>query len=311
MRFWVGVTDNRWYAHLKSIHADEVNFWQPSAKAPFSKAARGMPFLFKLKHPHNHIAGGGFFVTYTELPLALAWEVFGEKNGRSSYQDFHHVLQSLRGRSSPSDAVGCTVLANTVFFDESQWLPNPPSWSGNIVRGKFYDTGDFDGMKIWDHVRPLLSADQYQQPAARDQVAAAQESVAAYGANTVIQPRLGQGAFRVLVTDAYKRRCAITGENTLVALEAAHIVPFAKEQSHLVNNGLLLRADYHRLFDVGLIGVTQDLNVKVSPRIREAWSNGKVYYRLDGQPLAVLPDTADAKPDRDRLKWHYENVFHG
>jgi hypothetical protein len=35
-----------------------------------------------------------------------------------------------------------------------------------------------------------------------------------------IRPRLGQGAFRVEVTDAYTRRCAITGEKTLSTLEA-------------------------------------------------------------------------------------------
>jgi HNH endonuclease len=63
-----------------------------------------------------------------------------------------------------------------------------------------------------------------------------------------VKPRLGQSSFRVLVTDAYKRRCAITGENTLVALEAAHIVPYSKDGSHEIRNGLLLRADFHRLF---------------------------------------------------------------
>jgi putative restriction endonuclease len=40
-----------------------------------------------------------------------------------------------------------------------------------------------------------------------------------------VQPRLGQGAFRLLVTDAYQRRCAVTGERTLPVLDAAHIRP--------------------------------------------------------------------------------------
>jgi hypothetical protein len=45
----------------------------------------------------------------------------------------------------------------------------------------------------------------------------------AFGKPVLIAPRLGQGAFRLQVTDAYGRRCAVTGERTLPALEAAHI----------------------------------------------------------------------------------------
>lgn len=81
MKFWVGVTDNTWFNYLAGKGLDEVNFWQPSATPPFKGALTGMPFLFKLKRPNNHIAGGGYFVTYSTLPVSLAWEIFGEKNG--------------------------------------------------------------------------------------------------------------------------------------------------------------------------------------------------------------------------------------
>lgn len=81
MRFWVGTTDNRWFDFLATNHFDEVNFWQPSVIPPFKQAPMGMPFLSKLKRPHNHIAGGGFFVQHSAIPLSLAWEIFGPKNG--------------------------------------------------------------------------------------------------------------------------------------------------------------------------------------------------------------------------------------
>jgi hypothetical protein len=42
----------------------EVNFWQPSARAPFTRLPAGTPFLFKLKRTNHHIAGGGFFVRF-------------------------------------------------------------------------------------------------------------------------------------------------------------------------------------------------------------------------------------------------------
>jgi putative restriction endonuclease len=94
-----------------------------------------------------------------------------------------------------------------------------------------------------------------------------------------------------------------------MALEAAHIVPYSGEGSHEVNNGLLLRADFHRLFDVGLVSVTPDLKVKISPRIREEWFNGKAYYRLDDTPLSVVPLQPSLRPDPDRLEWHFRNRF--
>ena len=71
---------------------------------------------------------------------------------------------------------------------------------------------------------------------------------ARYGEPTLVRPRLGQGAFRVLVTDNYHRMCAVTRERTLPALEAAHIRPFAEGGEHEASNGVLLRRDLHSLF---------------------------------------------------------------
>jgi putative restriction endonuclease len=79
------------------------------------------------------------------------------------------------------------------------------------------------------------------------------EAQARFGEPQLIQPRLGQGAFRVLVTDVYNRRCAVTHERTLPALEAAHIRPYGDGGEHEARNGLLLRRDIHSLFDAGYV----------------------------------------------------------
>lgn len=310
MNFWVGVTDNNWFKFLADIHADEVNFWQPSATPPFRNAPIGMPFLFKLKKPFNHIAGGGFFVTYSRLPVMLAWEIFREKNGAASLDDLEELLSRVSPGRTWGEQIGCTVLANTMFFDQRDWIVNPPGWSGSIVRGKMYDSTSSDGRSIWTQMRDrllesVLGIDELSTRMP-DRV---REDPEIYSEGILVKPRLGQSAFRVVITDAYKRRCAITGEKTLVALEAAHVVPYAKEGNHEIRNGLLLRADFHRLFDAGLVSVTPDLDIRVSSRIRENWLNGEVYYRLDGQPLSVTPDRKEFQPDADRLKWHYDNVF--
>jgi len=131
-----------------------------------------------------------------------------------------------------------------------------------------------------------------------------------YGEPTLIRPRLGQGAFRLLVTDLYSRRCAVTGERTLPALEAAHIRPYAEGGDHVASNGILMRRDVHSLFDAGYVTITQDHRFEVSRRIRDEFENGRQYYALHGANIA-LPIRRDLRPDAAALEWHNEHRFLG
>jgi putative restriction endonuclease len=125
---------------------------------------------------------------------------------------------------------------------------------------------------------------------------------------TLITPRLGQGAFRVAVTDAYERRCSVTGERTLPVLEAAHIRPYMEGGTHEVSNGLLLRTDLHRLFDRGYVAVGPDGRFEVSRRIKEEFENGQHYYALQGTHVR-MPERPTLRAEPSALKWHRENVF--
>lgn len=310
-RFWVGTTDNDWFDFLsRRPHIDEVNFWQPSGKPLFAHLPMGSPFLFKLKKPHNCIAGGAWYVRNSALPLSLAWETFGEKNGTASRSEFETRLRRLhRHEGERNPTILCNVLVEPFFWKPEHWIHTPVGWAKNIVRGKSYDTATEDGRTLWREVEDRL---QGRLPApAKELPLLVAEGGARYGTPGLRTPRLGQGAFRVVVTEAYRRTCAITGENTLPVLEAAHIKPYAEEGPHDVANGLLLRSDFHKLFDAGLITVTPKLDVEVSPRIHEAWFNGKVYYRLHGKRLANLPEHAAHRPSPDFLRWHNEHVYAG
>ena len=133
----------------------------------------------------------------------------------------------------------------------------------------------------------------------------------AYGNSILTKVRLGQGAFRVLVTDAYSRRCSITGEKTLPVLEAAHIKPYAESGPHFISNGLLLRSDMHKLFDGGYLTITNDLKIEVSPRIKEEFQNGKEYYQYHGKDLLFLPNRDLDKPNDKFIDWHNTNIYKG
>ena len=128
------------------------------------------------------------------------------------------------------------------------------------------------------------------------------------------EPTLVHGDYRLLMPAderiyAYQRRCAVTGEKTLPVLEAAHIKPYAAQGPHRVSNGLLLRSDLHKLFDLGYVTVTPELRLEVSGRLKEEWSNGREYYAHHGQPLNFLPVDSANLPGRDFLAWHNENRF--
>jgi putative restriction endonuclease len=123
-----------------------------------------------------------------------------------------------------------------------------------------------------------------------------------------VRPRVGQGVFRLAVTDAYGRACAVTNEHSLPALEAAHIRPYGEGGEHDIRNGLLLRSDLHRLFDRGYVTVTPEHRLEVSRRLKDDFSNGKSYYPLQGQAIA-LPTQSTVWPDPELLRWHNDSVF--
>lgn len=126
----------------------------------------------------------------------------------------------------------------------------------------------------------------------------------------MVTPRLGQGTFRVAVLDAYSRGCCVTLEHSLPALEASHIRPVVLDGLHQVANGLLLRADLHRLFDTGYITITPDLRLEVGTRLGAEFHNGRSYYPLHGTVLTV-PKAGEDWPSSEYLSWHNENVFVG
>jgi putative restriction endonuclease len=126
----------------------------------------------------------------------------------------------------------------------------------------------------------------------------------------MIRPRLGQGSFRVIVTDAYERKCAITGERVLPVLEAAHVRPYASGGAHAVDNGLLLRSDIHTLFDRGYVTITPEHRIEVSSRIRDEFHNGREYYALHGRELRA-PLQSDQSLSEENIQWHNDRIYLG
>lgn len=332
MRLFIANTDADWYRHLSRLAAapgglDEANFWKPSGRANFKALSFGEPLAFKLKKAHGHaVVGFGLFAAFRRLSVREAWDAFGESNGAPTLADVvtrvGKYVKTPPGEPLPrTHRIGCILLAAPVFFPQEMWVPGPADWSDNTVTGKTYDSTAGEGRRIWqacleraatlgqalDLGLPLRDpTGTVRQPGAHTPLFPTDPDER-YGTPQTIRPRLGQGTFRYALEQAYGR-CAVTGEHSLPALDAAHIVPYGEGGDHALENGLLLRADVHRLFDSGYVTVTPDYEFRVSHRLRDDYHNGKVYYQHDGQTIWT-PGAPYPKPDPERLDLHSTTRF--
>lgn len=293
----------------------EVNFWFPREQRRRPILPVSSPVFFRLHKGVNAIAGYGFYSSVSLLPITSAWECFGPGNGEPDPVSFLQKLSAFRridlihDRTSVRLPLCCMVLREAVYWPRERWIPwnESEGWSRNIVQGKIetderrasrllaeiqYDHRDVPDELRTDPFRPL-EADERQFVLARS------------------QRREGQGAFRTRLLDAYAGRCAITGEHTEIVLDAAHIQPYLGPRSNHVQNGLLLTKEFHALFDQGYVTVTPEHEVRVSPRLKSEWKNGRRYYPHHGQRLLVLPGATENRPSAEVLAWHGEHVFKG
>lgn len=114
-----------------------------------------------------------------------------------------------------------------------------------------------------------------------------------------VHRRQGAPRFRRALLSAYDGHCAMTRYDAPPALEAAHIVPYRGPQTNHVANGLLLRADMHDLFDLGLLAVDSG---SMTLLMADALA-GTQYEQYAGQPL-WLPREAELRPNEEALDKH-------
>ncbi|TFZ44743.1 HNH endonuclease [Stenotrophomonas maltophilia] len=113
-----------------------------------------------------------------------------------------------------------------------------------------------------------------------------------------VAQRRGQPLFRAKLLDAYGARCAITGCSAVEVLEAAHVLPHKGDHTNRLDNGLLLRADLHTLFDCGLLWVSPENTVAVAPSLLATDYAAFQRKHLD------LPASAPHRPNPAHLAEH-------
>ena len=313
---YIALTDPDWYSYLSARpQVDEVNFWQPHGGRAFRALEPGELFFFKLRAPQKAIAGFGFFERYESLPAWLAWDCFGEMNGAPDFDSLIERIVRLRGEDgreirAGDFQIGCIMISAPVFFSQDEWVLPPGNWAKTgIQQGKTYTLSAGEGRRILDECldRAQTGARYWNVDLPVEVVA---EGAARYGSPVLVRPRLGQGLFSLTVREAYSGACAVTHEHSGPVLEAAHIMPYGRGGQHRVDNGLLLRRDLHRLYDLGYVTVTADHVFRVGDSLRDEFKNGRSYYSLNGSEISVPVDER-WQPNKELLDWHGQEIFKG
>lgn len=113
--------------------------------------------------------------------------------------------------------------------------------------------------------------------------------------------RRGQRTFRTNLLRVYGGRCAITACTVQAILEAAHVTPYLGPETNKVSNGMLLRADIHTLWDLGLIAINpESMTVWISPNL-----NGSEYEKFSGA-VPLLPKAPEDRPSTLALAAQWE-----
>lgn len=124
------------------------------------------------------------------------------------------------------------------------------------------------------------------------------------------QQRIKQDFFRRAVLASYRGKCCMTGLSDSRLLVASHIVPWSKDKANRLNpsNGLCLSALHDKVFDQGLITLTDDFEIVVSEdlmRSKDAFVKA-VILPLNGRPIDA-PERFVPQPEF--IVWHRNNLF--
>ena len=302
MTFAIAPTDQDWFDTLERESLGViVNFWTPNPWNIKGLVA-GDLLYFMLKSPIRKIGGYGHFVEYQNMTASQSWKQYGMANGVYDLQELVDRTQAFAKKNSQSfspsrdPVIGCIILSDPVVFEEQDYFE--PSDYGfdfpkQVVKLKYYH----DAKEIPHHQSSLNSSEAFELVSPEE----------GKKRRVPVKDRVGQPAFRRTVLRAYNNRCAVTRTKVVEVLQAAHIQPYTNERSNHITNGICLRADLHKLFDEGLITISDDYSIVASTRLTKV---SKAYGNLHGREIR-LPKNINDRPSILALRYHHSNIFIG
>lgn len=127
----------------------------------------------------------------------------------------------------------------------------------------------------------------------------------------IVKTRVNQSFFRAAILAAYNSTCCITGLQNPELLIASHIRPWGLDEKNRLNprNGLAINALHDKAFENGLLTITTDYKIKISPLLEVDKKSPVIndfFIKYNGQQIN-LPSRF--LPDAEFLKYHNNERF--
>lgn len=185
-------------------------------------------------------------------------------------------------------------LSHSSKMDRIIWEEFHNDWNRLVLEGERLK----DALDIWTITKQEIQTDA-NRPKGPSETMRLQKS------------RTHQSFFREAILSSYENTCCITGLRIQECLVASHIIPWSIAEEHRTDprNGLCLSATFDRLFDRGLLTVTNQFRVAVSSVLFT--SEDKKIRDM----ICIYHDKDIIKPEKfiplsSYLEWHQQNIFH-
>lgn len=250
-----------------------------------------------------------------ERQLDLLLKEFGPPRKTSPAYPFHHlvsdglwVVRTADGGPSPGSSVGGlrrTGAEGSLSPELLEALGNDPRLVAQLARALL--DANFE-----PSLHPDICALAGLDLESAESIQTDQTAEPSRATNAARRRRTAE--FRRQVLMAYEYRCAFCGYDGMlssvpVGLDAAHVRWWAFEGPDEVDNGVCLCSLHHKLFDKGVLGVTEDWRISVSGDFvgRSEAAHAHV-LRLVGAP-AAQPQALFSPPRAEHITWHQKQVF--
>lgn len=267
----------------------KVNLWKAFAQ-DYSISPNSMIVL--AIEGENHLVmpvGHAMFEQTDYLSIEEAWNIYSLGNCFMSKSDFQEAIKTFPNVCK-SKKVFCTILRDVIISDELTSLPGESLTFVNSNVTALFSQNEFPyTLQSENNHEPKDIIDSYNPfvPLDNDQTKLKIET------ESVV--REGQEEFRRSLFSAYGGKCCITGESTKEVLQAAHIQSYINKHSHHIQNGLLLRSDFHLLYDSGLMTILEDYTIRISRNI-----DSEYYQSFNGKKIN-LPSKEAWHPSKQAL----------
>lgn len=288
MRYWIGKLKTR-----RLTRKDPLTLPEPEKRLPTTWTTERASEEFSIG---DHVVVWRSSRFYRAVGLAAISAVSTGPDGRgaqiglSTLEPLWHTIPT---GDDPAEVPSYALFQRPV---DGELAPLAPEESRLLLRHLIHSNG---------RLRELLSLDEAEVAVNGGDLNFDPATIADARRVTLsaVVQRQGQTEFRAALLGAYGRRCCISRCEVVPLLEAAHIVPFLGPATNHVQNGLLLRADLHALFDLGLLAIDPStLRVRLHESIKQS-----EYSRFDGVRIEV-PGEVTARPSERALR-HRQQMF--